>query len=92
MSNEWKVEKVNYRFGITSFRYDNASVVKKTVFPGGSSLSAQTYSSSTDVQKFITLRPFMIQGHVNNCWKEKRVIYNYCIGLPVRFLTCQHQN
>jgi hypothetical protein len=86
MSNEWKVEKVNYRFGITSFRYDNASVVKKTVFPGGSSLLAQTYSSSTDVQKFITLRPFMIQGRL------KRVLYNYCIGLPVRFLTCQHQN
>jgi hypothetical protein len=62
-----------------------SQVVKNAVSPGGSSLSAQTYSSSADAQKFLTLRTFIISGRVNNCWKEERVFYNYCIGLPVRF-------
>jgi hypothetical protein len=35
-------------------------LVKKPVFPGGSSLLAQTYNSLGDVQKFITLRLFII--------------------------------
>jgi hypothetical protein len=42
------------------FWNDDASVVKKPVFPGGSSLLAQTYNSLGDVQKFITLRLFII--------------------------------
>jgi hypothetical protein len=65
---------------------------KNAIFPGGSSLSAQTYSSSSDVQKFITLRPFIVSGRVNNRWKEERVLYNYCIGLPVKFQAHQYQN
>jgi hypothetical protein len=32
MSNEWKVDNVNYEFGIASFLRCNASVVKNTVF------------------------------------------------------------
>jgi hypothetical protein len=60
-------------------------MVKNAVVPGGSSLSAQTYSSLADVQELITLRPFIVSVRVNNFWKEDRVIYNYCIGLPVKF-------
>jgi hypothetical protein len=68
------------------FSDDNASVVKQNaLFPGGSSLSAQTYSSLADVKKFITLKPFILSRHANNHWKEEKVFYNYCIGLPVRF-------
>jgi hypothetical protein len=67
------------------FWNDDASVVKNAVIKGGSSLSAQTNSSSSDVQKFITLRPFVVLGRVNNFWKEKRFFYNYCIGFLVRF-------
>jgi hypothetical protein len=48
------------------FWNDDALVVKNAVVPGGSTLSAQTYNSSSDVQKFITLRPFVILGRVNN--------------------------
>jgi hypothetical protein len=44
-------------------------VVKNAVFPGGSSLSPQTYSSLADVQKFITLKLFILSECVNNCWK-----------------------
>jgi hypothetical protein len=40
---------------------------KNAVFPGGSSLSAQTYSSLADVQKIITLILFIVSGRVNNC-------------------------
>jgi hypothetical protein len=71
---------------------DKASVVKNSVFPGGSSLSAQIYSSLTDVKKFITLKPFILSRRVNNRWKEERVFYNYSIGIPVRLQTCQQQN
>jgi hypothetical protein len=42
---------------------------KNAVFPGDFSLSAQTYSSLADVQKVITLRPFVVSGRVNNRWK-----------------------
>jgi hypothetical protein len=47
-------------------------VVKNAVVPGGSSLSAQSYSSLADVQKLITLRPFMVSVLVNNRWKDKK--------------------
>jgi hypothetical protein len=67
-------------------------VVQKAVFPCGSSLSAQTYGSSIDVQKFITLRLFIVSRCTNNRWKQERVFYNYYIGLLVRFQTCQRWN
>jgi hypothetical protein len=70
-------------------RDDSASRVKNAVVPDSSSLSAQAYSSLADVQKIITLRPFIVSVHINNRWKEERVRYNYCIGLPVRLQTCQ---
>jgi hypothetical protein len=40
-------------------------MVKNADFSGCSSLSALTYNSLTDVQKFITYRPFIILGSVN---------------------------
>jgi hypothetical protein len=58
---------------------------KNAVFPGGFNLSAQTYNSLADVQKLIAPKLFIKSGCINNRWKEERVIYNYCIGLPVRF-------
>jgi hypothetical protein len=80
-----KLRKWTMSLVLQVFWDDNASMVKNAVFPGGSSLSAQAYSSLADVQKFITLRMFIVSGHVNNRWKEERVLYNYCIGLLVRF-------
>jgi hypothetical protein len=64
---------------------DEASVVKNTVVPGGSSLLAQTYSSSSDVQKFITPKLFIVLGHENNHWKDQKVFNNSCIWPLVRF-------
>jgi hypothetical protein len=61
---------------LQAFWDDNASVVKNTVFPGGSSLLAQTYNSLADVQKFITLKPFNISLRANNHWKDEIVFYN----------------
>jgi hypothetical protein len=54
---------------------NEASVVENAVFPGCSSLSAQTYSSLVDVQKFITLRLFIISGSVNNHWEAEKLLY-----------------
>jgi hypothetical protein len=62
-----------------------ASVVKKEVFPGGSNLSAQTYSSMADVQKFITLRRVIASRRANNRWKDQKVFYNSCICRQVIF-------
>jgi hypothetical protein len=66
-------------------------VVKNAVVPGGSSLAAQTYNSLADVQKFITLRLFVVSDRVNSRWKEQKVFYNSCILLQVRFPTEQFQ-
>jgi hypothetical protein len=52
-----------------------ASVVKNAVFLGCYSLSSLTYNSLADVQKFITLRPFVVSGSVNNRWKDEELIY-----------------
>jgi hypothetical protein len=48
---------------------------KNNVFPGCSSLSALTYSSLTDVQKFVTLRPFIVSESVNIRWKAEKLLY-----------------
>jgi hypothetical protein len=50
-------------------------VAKNAVFPCCSSLSALTYSSLAEVQKFITLRPLDLSGSVNNCWKDEELLY-----------------
>jgi hypothetical protein len=57
------------------FWNDDASVVENTVFPGCSSLTVLTYSSLTDVQTFITLRPFIGSGSLNNHWKAEKLLY-----------------
>jgi hypothetical protein len=80
-----KGRKLTMSLVLQVFGDDNASVVKNAVSPGGSIPSVQTYSSLSDVQKLITLRPFIVSGRVNNRWKDERVLYNYCIGLPVIF-------
>jgi hypothetical protein len=92
MSSKWKLRKLATSLVLWVFWDDNVSVVQKAVFPRGSSLSAQTYGSSTDVQKFITLRLFIVSRCTNNRWKQERVFYNYYIGLLVRFQTCQRWN
>jgi hypothetical protein len=62
-------------FLLQVFWNKEASVVKNAVFPGCSSLSALTYSSLADVQKFITLRPFLVSGSLNNRWKAEKLLY-----------------
>jgi hypothetical protein len=51
------------------------SLVQNAIFPGCSSLTALTYSNLADVQKFITLRPFIVSMSVNNRWKAERLLY-----------------
>jgi hypothetical protein len=58
-----------------AFWNDEVSMVENAVFSGCSSLSALTYSSLTDVQKFITLRKFIVSVSVNNRWKAKKLLY-----------------
>jgi hypothetical protein len=62
-----KLRKLTTSLVLQVFRDDNASVVKTAVFPGGSSLSAQTYNHFSDVKKFITPKPFIVSRCANNC-------------------------
>jgi hypothetical protein len=57
-------------------------MVKNAVFPGCSSLSALTYNSLADVQKFITLRPLAVLGIVNNHWKAEELLYVWPVYAP----------
>jgi hypothetical protein len=50
-------------------------MVTNAVFSGCSSLSALTYNILADVQKFITLRPFIVSESVNNRWKAEKLLY-----------------
>jgi hypothetical protein len=70
-----KCEKIAMSFILQVFWNEDDSKVKKAVFPGCSSLSALTYSILADVQKFITLRPFVVSGSVNNRWKAEKLLY-----------------
>jgi hypothetical protein len=67
--------KLDTRFLLQAFWKDVMSVVENAVFLGCSSLSALTYSSLADVQKFITLRPFIISESVNTCWESEKLPY-----------------
>jgi hypothetical protein len=80
-----KLRKLTTSFVLQVFWDAKASVVRKAVFPGGSSLSAKTYNSLADVQKFITLRPFIQSRHANNHLEHQKVLYNSCMWLQVIF-------
>jgi hypothetical protein len=60
-----------------------ASVVKNVVFTGCSSLSALTYNSLAEVQKFITLTLFVISGRVINRWKAEKLLYVCLVYAPI---------
>jgi hypothetical protein len=49
---------------------DTVSMVEHAVLPWCSRLTALTYNSLADVQKFITHRPFIVLGSLNNRWKD----------------------
>jgi hypothetical protein len=70
-----KRKKLAMSFPLQVFWKDDASMVKNAIFSGCSSLSALNYSSLADVQKFITLRPFVVSGSVNNIWKAEKLLY-----------------
>jgi hypothetical protein len=57
-------------------------VVENTVLPGCSSLSELTYSILVVVRKFITLRPFVVSGRVNNHWKAEKLLFVWPVYAP----------
>jgi hypothetical protein len=48
---------------------------ENAVLPDCSILSTLTYSSLADVQKFITLRPFVVSWSVDNRWNAEELLY-----------------
>jgi hypothetical protein len=70
-------------FMLQVFWNKEASVVKNVVFTGCSSLSALTYNSLAEVQKFITLTLFVILGRVNNRWKAEKLLYVCLVYAPI---------
>jgi hypothetical protein len=57
-------------------------MVESVVFPGCSSLTALTYNSWADVQKFITLRLFIGSESLNNRWKDEKLLYVHPVYYP----------
>jgi hypothetical protein len=78
-----KRKKLAMSFLLQVLWNDEASMVKKVGFPDCSSLSALTYGGLADVQKFITLRLFIVLKSVNNHWKYEKLLYVF----PVYALT-----
>jgi hypothetical protein len=64
---------------------DDVCVFKNAVFRDCSSLSALTYNRLTDVQKFITLKPFIVPVSVNTCWSARKLIYISHVYAQTRF-------
>jgi hypothetical protein len=62
-------------FFLPVFWNDDVSMVEHAVFPGCSRLTALTYNSLADIQKFITVRPFIGSGNLNNRWKSEKLLY-----------------
>jgi hypothetical protein len=58
-------------------------MVKTSGFSYGSNLSVQVYNRLVDVQKFITLRPFIISGSVNNHWEDEKLFYIFYVQVQV---------
>jgi hypothetical protein len=77
-----KRKKIATSFLLQVFENKEVSIVKNTIFPGCSSLSALIYSSLAEVQKFITLRPLAVSGSVNNPWKAEELIYALHVYAP----------
>jgi hypothetical protein len=75
-----KSKKIDTSLMLQVFWNKEACVVKNAVFPGCSSLSALTYSSLAEVQKFITLGPFVISGSVNNRCKAEKLLYIFPVS------------
>jgi hypothetical protein len=53
--------------------------VKSSDFSDCPNLSAQNYSSPVDAQKLITLRPFIVTGHVNKRLKTEKLVYIFYV-------------
>jgi hypothetical protein len=70
-----KSKKLATSFLLQVFWNGDVPVVENAVFPDCSSLSALTYSSLADVQKFITRTPFIVLGSVIIRWKYEKLIY-----------------
>jgi hypothetical protein len=77
-----KRKKLATSFLLQVFWNDDASVVKNAILPGCSSLTALTYNSLADVQKFLPLRPFIGSGSLNNCCKVKKMLYVCLVYAP----------
>jgi hypothetical protein len=58
-------------------------MVKTSGFSDCSNLSVQVYNRMIDIQKFITLRPFIVLGSVNNRWKDEKLLYIFSVQVQV---------
>jgi hypothetical protein len=74
--------KLATSFLLQFFWNDDASVVENAILTGCSSLTALTYNSLADVQRFIALRPFIGLGSLNNHWKDTKLLYVGPVYVP----------
>jgi hypothetical protein len=70
-----KRKKLSMSFLLQVFWSDDVCVVEHALFPGCANLTALTCNSLADVQKFITLKLFMVSVSVNARWKDEKLLY-----------------
>jgi hypothetical protein len=59
------------------------SWLKISGFTDCSNLSVQNHSRLVDVQKFITFRPFIVLGSVDNRWKTDKLFYIFYVEFQI---------
>jgi hypothetical protein len=74
-----KRKKLDMSLLLQVFWNDDVSILEHAVFSGCSSLTALTCSNLIDIQKFITLRSFIISVTVNNRWKSVKLLYIFYV-------------
>jgi hypothetical protein len=88
LSNRQKVEMLATILVLKVPRYYIRFGVKSTYFAGYPILFRTEFQHPCWLQKVITSKPFIIPRCANNHWKERKILYNYRIGLLVRSWKC----
>jgi hypothetical protein len=71
--DDWKVEKVNYKFGIGSFLILYFDWTQKLKFSDCSNLIRIEFQQPGQLQKVITPKPLVVLRCANNRWKDEKL-------------------
>jgi hypothetical protein len=65
--------------------------LKSLEFSYCSNLIGLEFQQSSRIQNCVTPKPWIVSGHVNNCWKDEKSFYKFGIQILTIFQTQQSQ-